>query len=98
MFPVEEIACFYSENKGTYLQTTSGRNYLVNYTLENLEEELDPDFFYRISRKYFVHINAIEDMLSYTNSRVQLKLKKFEDDEVIVSRERVKDFKNWLAQ
>ena len=97
MFPVDEIACFYSENKGTYLQTTSGRNYLVDYTLENLEEELDPDFFYRISRKYFVHINAIEDMLSYTNSRVQLKLKKFEDNKVIVSRERVKDFKNWLA-
>jgi len=98
MFPVEDISCFYSENKGTYLQTFAGRNYLIDQTIEGLEEELDPDYFYRISRKYVIRINAIEDMVSYTNSRVQLKLKNFKEHEVIVSRERVKDFKEWLAQ
>lgn len=98
MFPVEAISCFYSENKGTYLQTMEGRNYLVDYTIESLEEGLDPDYFFKISRKYIVNIHAINDMLSYTNSRVELKLKNFENHKVIVSRERVKDFKEWLAQ
>ena len=93
---IEEIECFYSENKGTYLYTSEGRNYLLDTTLELLEQELEPQTFFRISRKYFVNINAIKDMVSYTNSRLQIKLNTFSEDEVIVARERVKDFKEWL--
>lgn len=93
---IEEIECFYSENKGTYLYTSEGRNYLLDTTLELLERELEPQIFFRISRKYFVNINAIKDMVSYTNSRLQIKLNTFSEDEVIVARERVKDFKEWL--
>ncbi|NNL81199.1 MAG: response regulator transcription factor, partial [Flavobacteriaceae bacterium] len=59
-----DIECFYSENKGTYLYTAEGRNYLLDATLEALEKELDPDMFFRISRKYYVNINAIRDMIS----------------------------------
>ena len=93
---IEEIECFYSENKGTYLYTSEGRNYLLDTTLELLEQELEPQTFFRISRKYFVNINAIKDMVSYTNSRLQIKLNTYNEDEVIVARERVKDFKDWL--
>jgi len=93
---IEEIECFYSENKGTYLYTSEGRNYLLDTTLELLEQELEPQTFFRISRKYFVNINAIKDMVSYTNSRLQIKLNTYNEDEVIVARERVKDFKEWL--
>ena len=93
---IEEIECFYSENKGTYLYTSEGRNYLLDTTLELLEQELEPQTFFRISRKYFVNINAIKDMVSYTNSRLQIKLHTYNEDEVIVARERVKDFKEWL--
>ncbi|RZS93340.1 LytR/AlgR family response regulator transcription factor [Aquimarina brevivitae] len=98
IFTVEDIECFYSENKGTYLHTTDNRNYLIDTTLENLEEELNPKEFYRISRKFFVNINAIKDIISYTNSRLQIKLNHFDEQEVIVARERVKDFKEWLEQ
>ncbi|GAA3613488.1 LytTR family DNA-binding domain-containing protein [Flavivirga amylovorans] len=93
---IDDIECFYSENKGTYLYTTEGRNYLLDTTLEHLEDELEPQTFYRINRKFFVNIHAIKDMVSYTNSRLQIKLKMYNEQDVIVARERVKDFKAWL--
>lgn len=98
IFSVDDIECFYSENKGTYLHTCGNRNYLIDTTLENLEEELNPKQFYRISRKFYININAIKDIISYTNSRLQIKLNNFSEQEVIVARERVKDFKDWLEQ
>ncbi|WP_242085206.1 LytR/AlgR family response regulator transcription factor [Aestuariivivens sediminis] len=93
---IDDIECFYSEHKGTYLHTTDGRNYLLDLTLEQLEHELEPQLFFRVSRKFFVNINAIKDMVSYTNSRLQIKLNTFKDQPVIVAREKVKDFKAWL--
>jgi DNA-binding LytR/AlgR family response regulator len=93
---VDEIECFYSENKGTYMATTEGRNYLLDTTLEQLENELEPKVFFRVSRKFFVNINYIKDIISYSNSRLIIKLNRFNDQEIIVSRERVKDFKLWL--
>ncbi|MBT8274500.1 MAG: LytTR family DNA-binding domain-containing protein [Bacteroidia bacterium] len=93
---IEDIECFYSENKGTYLYTTEGRNYLLDLTLDQLENDLEPHTFFRINRKFYVNINAIKDMVSYTNSRLQIKLKSYNEQDVIVARERVKAFKNWL--
>jgi DNA-binding LytR/AlgR family response regulator len=93
---IDDIECFYSENKGTYLYTTEGRNYLLDTTLEQLIDELEPEKFFRINRKFFININAIKDMVSYTNSRLQVKLQTYKDQDVIVARERVKDFKDWL--
>ncbi|WP_108870158.1 LytR/AlgR family response regulator transcription factor [Aquimarina aquimarini] len=96
IFTVQDIECFYSENKGTYLHTTDNRNYLIDTTLESLEDELNPQQFFRTSRKFYININAIKDIVSYTNSRLQIKLHHFNDQEIIVARERVKDFKLWL--
>lgn len=93
---IEDIECIYSENKGTYAYTKEGRNYLLDSTLDQLEDELEPHIFFRISRKFYVNINAIKDMVSYTNSRLQIKLNTFKEQDIIVARERVKDFKNWL--
>ena len=96
MIPIDEVECFYSENKGTYLHTIQGRNYLLDTTLDALEQELAPEQFFRINRKFFVNIHAIKDMVSYTNSRLQIKLSTYNEQEVVVARERVKDFKKWL--
>ena len=93
---IDDIECFYSENKGTYAYTSEGRNYLLEGSLEQLEDELEPQTFFRINRKFFVNINAIKDMISYTNSRLQIKLNTFNEQDVIVARERVKEFKDWL--
>ena len=96
MITIDTIECFYSENKGTYIHTTDNRDYLIDATLEDLDKELEPQTFFRVSRKFYVNINAIKDMVSYTNSRLQIKLNSFNEHEVIVSRERVRDFKDWL--
>ena len=96
LISTDEIECFYSENKGTYLYTSEGRSYLLDVSLEQLEPDLEPNTFFRVSRKFYVNIDAIKDMISYTNSRLQIKLKTFKEQDVIVARERVKDFKDWL--
>jgi len=93
---IEDVECFYSENKGTYAFTNEGRNYLLDGTLEQIESDLEPRKFFRVNRKFFVNIDAIKDMISYTNSRLQIKLNNFNEQEIIVARERVKDFKDWL--
>jgi len=92
----DEVECFYSENKGTYAATSDGRNYLMDTTLENLESELEPKKFFRVSRKYYVNVSHIKDIISYTNSRLKIKLNRYIEQEIIVSRERVRDFKLWL--
>ncbi|WP_088322990.1 LytR/AlgR family response regulator transcription factor [Polaribacter tangerinus] len=93
---INEIVCFFSENKATYIHTLDGRNYLLDHSLEYWLELINPEIFFRVNRTFIVHINAIEDIISYTNSRLKLTLTSYNDTEIIVSRERVKDFKNWI--
>ena len=92
----DNIECLYSENKATYISTNENRSYLIDDSLESWQEQLDPEQFFRVNRTFIVHINAIKDIISYTNSRLQLKLHSYEESEIIVSRERVKEFKNWI--
>jgi DNA-binding LytR/AlgR family response regulator len=94
---IDEVEVFYSEHKGTYLHTFEGRSYPIDITLEQLEKELHPQHFFRISRKYIISIKAIKDIVVYSNSRLKLSLNSYRQDEVIVSRERVGEFKNWLG-
>ncbi|BAO56070.1 LytR/AlgR family response regulator transcription factor [Nonlabens marinus] len=96
LFTADEIQLFYSENKGTYINLANGRNYLIDGKLESVEADLDPKQFFRISRQVIVRIDAITDIISYTNSRLRVKIDSFKELDLIVSRERVKDFKAWL--
>jgi two-component system response regulator LytT len=93
----DEIECFFSENKGTYIHTFDNRNYLVDTTLELLEQELDIAAFYRISRKFIIPLKAIKEIVVYSNSRLKIILPTYKEDEVVVSREKVSDFKNWIG-
>ncbi|UPZ15601.1 LytR/AlgR family response regulator transcription factor [Flavobacterium humidisoli] len=93
----EEIECFFSENKGTYIHTYDNRDYLIDSTLEILEQELDKKDFFRVSRKFIVPLKAIKEIQVYTNSRLKVILPTYKEDEVIVSREKVQDFKTWLG-
>ena len=92
----DEIECFFSENKGTYIHTFDNRNYLIDSTLEILEQELDMKDFFRVSRKFIVPLQAIKEIQVYTNSRLKVILPSYKEDEVVVSREKVQDFKSWL--
>ena len=94
---VDEIECFFSENKGTYIHTFDNRNYLIESTLEVLEQELDAKQFYRISRKFIIPLKSIREIVVYSNSRLKVILPTYKDDEVVVSREKVSDFKAWIG-
>ena len=94
---IDEIECFFSENKGTYLHTFDNRNYLIECTLELLEQELDPADFFRISRKFIIPLKAIKEIVLYSNSRLKVILPSFKEEDVIVSREKVSDFKTWIG-
>jgi two-component system response regulator LytT len=94
---IDEVECFYSENKGTYLHTFENRNYLLDLTLEQIEEELDPKEFYRVSRKFIIPLKAFKEIQVYSNSRLKVVLPSYKDEEVIVSREKVSDFKTWIG-
>ena len=97
MINIDEVECFFSENKGTYLHTFDNRDYLLDNTLEQLETELNPEDFYRVSRKFIIPMKAIKEIQLYSNSRLKVILPTYKEDEVIVSREKVGDFKTWLG-
>ena len=94
---VAEIECLYSENKGTYIHTSDNRDYLIDSSLEVVEAELNPNDFFRISRKYIIPLQSVKEIQMYSNSRLKISLPTFKADEVIVARERVSDFKEWLG-
>ena len=94
---IDEIECFYSENKGTYIHTLDNRNYLTDVTLEVLETEINPKDFYRVSRKFIISLKAIKEIQMYSNSRLKITLNSYSEDEIIVARERVSEFKNWIG-
>jgi len=94
--PVEEILYFYSLEKATFAMLASGKTSLFDHTLEQLEKLLDPGLFFRINRKYIVSVPALADIITYSNYRLKLKLKNCADEDILVSREKMQDFKVWL--
>jgi len=94
--PSEEILLFFSQEKATFIHTSDKRTYCIDYTLDQLEPMLDPQIYFRINRKYIVAIDACSHILAWTNSRLRLKIEGIEDLDIIVARERVQEFKNWL--
>lgn len=96
MFLTDDVEIFYSENKGTYAYTKEGKKYLLDYTIDKIEELINPKLFYRINRGQLVKISAITDIYVYSNSRLKVILNKYAEQECIISREKVKDFRDWL--
>lgn len=93
---IEDVAYFYSSEKYSFIRSTTGRDYAVDYSLDQLEQELDPVKFFRVSRKFIVAMVHIKDIVAYSGSRLKLNITGANDEEILVSREKVTDFKNWL--
>jgi len=91
------ITHFYSEDKITFCNTQEGRSYPIDYSIESISQELSPKKFHRVSRSFILNIDFIDDVISYSNSRLKVKIRGSEDQEIIVARDRVKEFKNWLG-
>ncbi len=94
----ENIACFYSLEKSTFLFDMKGKSYDINYSLDHLESLVNPDRFFRISRKYLVHMPAIEDIITYSANRLKVSIRNFKEDDTLVSRGRTGDFRKWLEK
>ncbi len=94
---VHEIMAFYSFEKSTFVISNTGRKFILDHSLEQLEGLLDPNLFFRISRKYIIPIHACKTIVSYSNSRLRIQIDVLKDETIIVARERVQEFKKWLG-
>lgn len=91
-----DIAHFYSEDGAVFLHTFHNKRHIINYTLDQLEQQLDNRLFFRISRNCIGHVKAIENVAKYFNSRLKLTFLPACPHEVLVSRVRVPDFLKWM--
>lgn len=94
---LEEVAYFYAEDKIVFLVTVKNEEFIIDYTLEQLEPLLDPKQFYRLNRRFIAKIDAINNVGKYFHGRLEVSLKPKTEDKVIVSRERTAKFKEWLG-
>jgi len=89
-----EVSCFFSENKIVYLQTQE-RSFPSDFTLDELEETLDEKKFFRANRQFIINSDYIKNIHTSPNYKVELEFQP--QEEITVSRDRVKDFKDWLV-
>jgi len=95
---IEEITYFYSDGRLNFFKTNDNRKFVVDYTMDDLEDMLNPEQFFRISRAFYVSVNSIDQIHDYFGNRLLLHLKPAVDKEAIVSREKVTDFKKWMGK
>jgi DNA-binding LytR/AlgR family response regulator len=94
--PDNEISCFHILDRAVFIRTFSNKDYPVDHSLEQIQKMVDPDKFFRINRNYIVNFNAIKDITGYSSSRLNIKLNNQPAEELIVSKDRVSDFKKWI--
>ncbi|GAB2530707.1 LytR/AlgR family response regulator transcription factor [Rufibacter soli] len=96
--PTEEIAYFYAEDKIVFLITTGGQRFITDFTLDTLQELLDPEQFSRLNRQFIAHIHSIDEIHPYLKGRLKVYVKPATDKEIIISNERAAAFKEWLGK
>lgn len=95
--PTSDIFCFYILERSVFLFSNSGKSYPVDYSLDKIQQSVDPMLFYRINRNFIVNYYAIQDMITYSSNRIKIILANWhEKEDILVSRERVSDFKTWM--
>lgn len=95
---VQDIAFFFTDERFSFFKTWNNQKYLIDYTLDELEDALDPSVFFRINRGVIVTHNTVEQIQPYFGNRLSLTLKPTFEKEAIVSREKVSDFKIWMGK
>lgn len=91
------IHCFFIMERNTFIQTDTGKTYPIDYSLDRIEQLVDPGQFFRINRNFIVNFSAIQDILIYSSGRLKIILNGWtEKEDILVSRERVTEFKKWM--
>lgn len=96
--PTEDILYFFSEHRTTYLKTKDLKKHAIDYTLEQLEGLLDSQFFFKLNRKFMTAFPAIKEVVTYSNSRLKVELVDLKNEDVLVGRDKINEFKQWLDQ
>ncbi len=91
-----DIHIFLSQDKTTYINTAENRNFIIDYSLDQIMQMIDGEQFFRINRQSIISRDAISDIVVYSSSRLKIKLKLANREPLIVSRDKVNDFKSWL--
>ena len=81
-----------------FAKTKNNQRYLIEFTLENLENTLNPEFFYRANRQFLLSIDAVTQVKNSFNGKLKAIVNPHTDEEIIVSREKAQGFKNWLGK
>ncbi len=92
----DEIAYIYAEDKSTYAVTREGKRHILDMTLDAIQEAMDPQRFFRISRSQIVAIDAIESISRHVNNRLKINLLPKPEFDSFVSRFRITDFLEWI--
>jgi DNA-binding LytR/AlgR family response regulator len=95
---IDEIAYFFSDGRLNFFKTTDNRKFVVDYTMDELEDMLDPEQYFRISRSFYVSVGSIDKIDDYFGNSLILQLRPAVDKEALVSREKVTDFKKWMGK
>jgi len=95
---VGEIAYFYFDARVTFAVDFDGRQHILNQSLDKLEEELDPEMFFRSNRQTIVNIEAIEKFESYFSGKLVIKMVNGLSDKIMISRAKAGAFKEWMNQ
>lgn len=93
---MQDVAYFYSEDHYTFVATKDKQRYIINYTLDTLVEQLNPQQFFRISRQFILNINAISSTTKHFNGRLKITVNPSFSEDIFVSRNRVSAFLAWL--
>jgi two-component system response regulator LytT len=98
LVPVEtlKIAWFYTANEIVYAHTTDGHQYIMEFTMEQLEQQLDPQQFFRANRQYIINRLAITEVNFYFNGRLSVKVKPDPTEHILISKARVPEYKAWM--
>jgi DNA-binding LytR/AlgR family response regulator len=95
-FKVEEIACFFAEEKAVFLLTHDNKRHIIPYSIEELSEKLDPKLFFRVNRQYILSSESIRKVYNHFNFKLKVELKADPKAEILVSRSKTADFKAWM--
>ena len=95
---IPDILYFVIDGRGLNCVTENGEKYCLTVSMQEIEQQLDPNMFFRLNRQYLVNISSLRKISPYFNSKLIVKLHKCDDEEIIVSRERSLLFKKWLDQ
>ena len=93
---VEDIAYFYSLNKITFAVTRQNKEYIIDFPLDKLMEQLDPDKFFRTNRQTIINIESIVKIEPYFQNKVIVHIKPEHKEKILVSKEKWASFKLWL--